>query len=57
LQLGSTIDKVNKAMSSYNPKQYGYEYALELAPKYNYGFSKEMGAKQGISVRKVIVNK
>lgn len=50
-EFGKAIDIVCKAMNRYNPKQYGYEYALELAPKYNYGASKEMGAKQAIPVR------
>ena len=53
-EFGKAIDNVCKAMKSYNPKQYGYEYALELAPKYNYGASKEIGAKQAIPVRRII---
>ncbi len=48
------IDMVCKATSTYDPKQYGYEYALELAPKYNYGASKKMGAKQAIPVRIIV---
>lgn len=53
-EFGTAIDNVNRAMSSYNLKQYGYEYALDLAPKYNYGASKEMGAKQAIPVRSIV---
>ncbi len=53
-EFGTAIDIVSKAVSSYKPKQYGYEYALDLAPKYNYGASKEMGAKQAIPVRRIV---
>lgn len=53
-EFGKAIDKVCKAINRYNPKQYGYEYALELAPKYNYGASEEMGAKQAIPVRRIV---
>jgi|GEM_PF-6557423 len=31
-------------------KQYGFEYSLELAPKYNYGASKGMGEKSAIDI-------
>lgn len=51
---GIAIDNVSKAVSSYNPKQYGYEYAFDMAPKYNYGASKEMGAKQAIPVKSIV---
>ncbi|MDP4146540.1 MAG: AraC family transcriptional regulator [Bacillota bacterium] len=54
-EFGKAIDKVNRAIKAYNPKQYGYEYALELAPKYNYGASKEMGAKQAVPVLKSFI--
>jgi AraC family transcriptional regulator len=53
-EFGKAINNVYKAMKDYNPKQYGFEYALELAPKYNYGASKEMGAKQAIPVKRIV---
>jgi hypothetical protein len=53
-EFGKAIDNVFRAIKSYNPKQYGFEYALELAPKYNYGASKKMGAKQAIPVRRIV---
>jgi AraC family transcriptional regulator len=53
-QFGKAIEKVCKAMNTYNPKQYGYKYALDLAPKYNYGALKEIGAKQAIPVRRIV---
>lgn len=51
---GKAIDSVSKSISSYNPKQYGFEYALDLAPKYNFGASKEIGARQAIPVRRIV---
>lgn len=53
-EFGTAIDIVSKAVNSYKSKQYGYEYALDLAPRYNYGASKEMGAKQAIPVRRIV---
>lgn len=50
---GVAIDEVNKAIKTYNPKQYGYEFALDLAPQSNYGASKGIGAKQAIPVQKI----
>ena len=50
---GTAIDEVNKAIRTYNPKQYGYRFALDLAPRFNYGASKEIGAKQAIPVQKI----
>jgi AraC-like DNA-binding protein len=52
-EFGIAIDNVSKAISSYNPKRFGYEYALDLVPKYNYGASKEMGAKQAVPVKRL----
>lgn len=52
-EFGKAIDSVSKAMNRYNPKQFGFEYAFDLAPKYNYGASKETGAKQAIPVRRI----
>lgn len=53
-EFGAAIDNVSKAVNGYKPEQYGYEYASDLAPKYNYGASKEMGAKQAIPVRRIV---
>ncbi|ERI93671.1 transcriptional regulator, AraC family [Clostridiales bacterium oral taxon 876 str. F0540] len=50
---GKAIGSVFKAIDNYKPKQYGFEYDFESAPKYNYGASKEMGAKQAVPVKKL----
>ncbi len=47
------INNISRAIKSYDPQRYGYEYAYELAPKYNYGASTEMGARQALPVRKL----
>jgi AraC-like DNA-binding protein len=53
-EYGTAIDFITKAINSYNPKRYGFDYALELAPSYNFGASTKMGAKQAVPVRKIL---
>lgn len=50
---GTAIDSVLKAIDKYKIESYGYEYAFETAPKFNFGASKEMGAKMALPVRKL----
>lgn len=49
---GSAIDCVIKAHERYNPKEYGYEFDYENAPKFNFGATPEMGAKLAFPVKK-----
>lgn len=44
------INSVFKAIDNYDISSYGYEFAPELAPKFNYGASKEMGAKIALPI-------
>ena len=50
---GIAISTVFKAVENYNPIQYGYEFALDSAPKYNYGAYCKMGAKVEVPVAKI----
>ena len=44
------IDVVFEAIETYQPKRYGYAFADELAPKFNFGASGATGAKMAIPV-------
>lgn len=44
------INSVFKAIDNYDISSYGYEFAPELAPKFNYGASKERGAKIALPI-------
>ncbi|HEX2956455.1 MAG TPA: hypothetical protein VHO70_06480 [Chitinispirillaceae bacterium] len=46
------MEYVTKAISKYNPNQYGLEYAPELAPKFNFGAQPANGAKQALPVKR-----
>jgi len=45
------IDIVFKAIENYKPELYGYGFAEEVAPKFNFGASAEMGAKMAVPVK------
>ena len=45
------IDIVFEAITNYTPEFYGYAFADELAPKFNFGASAKMGAKAAIPVK------
>ncbi len=47
------IDSVAKAIETYTPAAYGYEYDFSLAPSFNFGASAELGAKQAVPARKI----
>jgi len=47
------INNLNRAIKNYHPEGYGYEYAFEAAPRYNFGATTVMGAKQAYPVRKI----
>jgi len=47
------IDVVFEAIETYQPEQYGYAFADELAPKFNFGASSAVGAKMAIPVMSV----
>jgi hypothetical protein len=49
----AAIGNVSNAIKKYNPMQYGYEYDFEIAPKFNFGASPEMGAKQAFPVKRI----
>lgn len=44
------IDAAQRAVERYDPARYGYAYAFERAPKFNYGADTEMGAKLSLPV-------
>ena len=44
------INSVLKAIADYDITAYGYQYATNLAPKFNFGASKELGAKMALPV-------
>ena len=50
---GIAIGQVDKAVSKYNAGQYGFEYAFERAPKFNFGAEPARGAKKALPVRGV----
>jgi len=47
---GQAIDIVEQAITSYQPEQYGFRYAPELAPHFNFGASAKIGAKKAVPV-------
>lgn len=47
---GIAINSVFKASDNYDAKSYGYEYDFNIAPKFNYGASKKMGAKIALPI-------
>ncbi|MCL2843642.1 MAG: AraC family transcriptional regulator [Oscillospiraceae bacterium] len=47
------IDVVFEAIETYQPEQYGYAFADELAPKFNFGASSITGAKMAVPVMRV----
>lgn len=51
-EFGAAIDSVFRAIDKYDIAFYGYEYAFELAPKFNFGASTQMGAKMALPVRR-----
>ena len=42
------IDVVFEAIETYQPEQYGYRFADQLAPKFNFGASNATGAKMAV---------
>jgi AraC-like DNA-binding protein len=50
---GEAIDCVFRAINKYDAAKYGYEYAFDLAPKFNYGASKDIGARQAMPIRRL----
>ncbi len=49
---GEAIGLVFRAYESYMPENYGYEFALDQAPLFNFGAAAETGAKIAVPVRK-----
>ena len=47
---GKAIGVVFEAIATYRPQRYGYMFADELAPRFNFGASCEVGAKLAIPV-------
>ena len=47
---GIAIENVLRTIDKYNISSYGFEYAFDLAPKFNFGASTDMGAKQALPV-------
>lgn len=45
------IDIVMEAIENYQPQLYGYSFADDIAPCYNFGASAESGAKMAVPVR------
>ncbi len=50
---GEAIGLLWELMEGYEPKLYGYEYAPELAPYFNFGASTQTGARMARPVRKI----
>ena len=50
---GAQIGAVSQAMQAYQPERFGYAYAPELAPRFNFGADAANGAKQAVPVRKL----
>lgn len=48
------IEIVAEAMQSYKPGEYGFSYAFELAPRFNFGASATNGAKMAVPVVETI---
>lgn len=47
------IEAAQRAVERYDPKRYGYEYAFDAAPKYNYGADTGTGARLALPVRRI----
>jgi len=47
------IDIVGEAVENYNPELYGWQFAPELAPHFNYGASETGGARMAVPVKKL----
>lgn len=47
------INIVLDAVRNYNPENYGYRYAYELAPQINYGAYTKTGARYAVPVKKI----
>jgi AraC-like DNA-binding protein len=50
---GVAISSVFKAIDKYDPSKYGYQYDFDVAPKFNYGASVDMGAKMALPVKMI----
>ena len=51
-EFGAAIDSVFRAIDKYPVRDYGFEYDFLAAPKFNFGASTQMGAKQALPVKK-----
>lgn len=47
------LDCVFKALEKYCPSQYGYEFAKDTAPSFNFGADRQTGARIAVPVRKI----
>jgi len=47
------IDAAQRAVERYDPKRYGFAYAFDRAPKFNYGADTTMGAKLSLPVVRI----
>jgi len=50
---GEAIGTLWEVMASYDPTIYGWQYAPELAPYFNFGTGAKTGARMARSVRKI----
>ena len=50
---GEAIGTLWEIMGTYNPTQYGWQYAPELAPYFNFGASAQMGARMARPAKKI----
>lgn len=50
---GEMIDLVIQAVENYNPKDFGYRFAFDKAPKFNFGATAAMGAKYAVPVEEI----
>lgn len=53
-EFGAAIDSVFRAIDKYPVRDYGYEYDFGVAPKFNFGASTQMGAKQALPVKRIL---
>ncbi len=44
----SAIESAYAAIEKYNPNSYGYKFAYDIAPRFNYGATTSMGAKLAV---------
>lgn len=51
---GEAIGLLWELMDAYDPKPYGFEYAPELAPYFNFGAGTATGAKMAVSAKKLL---